>query len=533
MPIDPSIIGNLKPPTFDPLSMVGEFARTQGSLLNNKLIGQQVAGNQALGNIYAGATDPNTGVLDPRLAGQGIAGLTGDAASIAPQGTADIQAQRQAQIAQATAQAGLTTADLAAHAATYGKIVDMAGGLLGLTKPGPPDPITGKPTQTPVQLTAPMVAQTMTDNLVPIIGHNPTAMGQLTNFLTSLPQTDNPAADDSAIRQKIGAVYQGFGETQDAVNAHIATLKGAPAAVNLGGTTGIFQTSPLTGQTNQDTTLTNTLSPEAEAAPRQVVNPTTGQPGTAPTSSVVTPTGQARSNVPGLQIANGITPTGQIPGLGEAQTAVGQQSGVQYAGDLATSTATQNNIVILKKLSGLLEAPEGKTGPSTQTVNTMRNFLLANAPALLPQGITEAQIQSADQDQIKKYMVQSAAAAASQYGAGTNEKLAVAASGNPNPDMSNLANQDVTRMNLALARAQQGRLAAFQATGLPPAQYSTWASNWNRQVDPRAFMLDVLPAAERAKMLQSITTPAGKQAILQGKAAAEQAGLFQDSDIPR
>lgn len=229
-------------------------------------------------------------------------------------------------------------------------------------------------------------------------------------------------------------------------------------------------------------------------------------------------------------------PAGAPLGAEQAANTAGQGAASILNADRADANGAMQRISSLKHINDLLGTPEGKTGPGTQVINGWRNFLLAHAPAIAAMtngGIDEAKLRSATLDELKKYMSRYAGDAASQYGQGTNEKLAVAASGNANPDMSTLANRDVTRMNLALERARQARMAAWDASGQPPQNYGQFVSSWNRTVDPRAFMLDLLSPQERGKMLSTITSDADKKALLRGKKAAESAGLFAEKDIPR
>lgn len=312
-------------------------------------------------------------------------------------------------------------------------------------------------------------------------------------------------------------------------------MTGTPTLVAHGGGTSIEAVNPYQGTSAPMGEVPNTLSPGEESSLVDTVD-ASGQHKLIPKSAIVTPTGQPKPNVPGLTDQSGALTASLPPGGAEARAAQGQASGAQYASDLADSNLSGQRVATLNELDRLLQTPEGKTGPGTQVVNHWRNFLLGNLPELaqmVPGGLSEAQVQSATQDELKKYMSQLALAQSGAYGPSTNDKLAAAASGNANVDMSNLANQAVTRMNLALERAKQARIASFQQSGLPAEEYSGFAARWNRQVDPRGFMLDRLSKDERSKMLGSITTDADKKALLRAKSAAESAGLYQEGDIPR
>lgn len=282
--------------------------------------------------------------------------------------------------------------------------------------------------------------------------------------------------------------------------------------------------------------IAKTLTPESKAAPRNVTNQATGIAEQVPTSALVTDTGEPRPNVAGLTGPHGETQSSLAPGVGEAAVTAGQGAAALLNTDRADQAQSAQRLTVLKHVNDLLATPEGKTGPGTQVVNGWRSFLLANAPlvaSLSNGGVDEAKLRTATQDELKKYMVQVAGSAAAQYGPGTNEKLAVAASGNANPDLSTLANQDVTRMNIALERAKQARIAAWDASGQSPQGYGAFVSGWNRTHDPRAFMLDLLSKDERAKMLGGVASDADKRALLMGKKAAEDAGLYSEKDIPR
>lgn len=310
--------------------------------------------------------------------------------------------------------------------------------------------------------------------------------------------------------------------------AEVTALTGTPTPVETGGATKFESVNPFTNAVSPmggaGATVPNTLSPSEINTPAYTkIDPATGIP------EMVTK---------GAAAANPANPaaiqTGLPPGAAAGREAVGVASGNQYAADLAGQTENGINIAQMKEVDQLLQAPEGQTGPGTQAFNKWRDaaiaFLGPNAK-LIP-GLDANTLQAATQDELRKYMTRLAGVNGSPFGAGTDYRLAQAATGNANPDMSNLANRDVERMNLALSRAQQARLAAFQQTGLPPEQYSTWASNWSRQVDPRAFMLDLLSPAERQKMLAPITNKGDIAAMTRGVKAAESAGLFGRADIP-
>lgn len=308
---------------------------------------------------------------------------------------------------------------------------------------------------------------------------------------------------------------------------------GTPETQDVGGQQVTSLVNPATGTKEvmggNGAVLAKTLTPSETVSPAYTrFNPTTQTP------EIVTK-GAAFAQGEG---APGAKPIQAGPPLGAEQAAntAARGSAELLNTDRADQAQSAQRVAILKHVDDLLASPEGTTGPGTQVINGWRNFVLAHAPqlaAITNGGVNEAKIRSATQDEIKKYMIQIAGNAAAPYGPGTNEKLAFAVSGNPNPDLSTLGNRDVTRMNIALERAKQARMAAWDASGEPVQDYGRFVSKWNRTHDPRAFMLDLLSPKERLRMLHTITKDADKLALLQGKKAAEAAGLFSEADIPR
>lgn len=344
---------------------------------------------------------------------------------------------------------------------------------------------------------------------------------------------------------QLAATFAGGGEvngvSQDALAKESAialgpdavrAAYGSPETQDQGGQLVTSLVNPVTGEKTlmggNAAVLPKTLTPAEAVKPAYTeFNPTTQQP------EIVTMGAAAAAGAGGPGGAH--IPAGPPLGAEQAANTAAQGSANILNADLASQNGAMERINALRKVNDLLATPEGGTGPGTKITNAWRSFLLANAAwtTRFLGGVDQAKIQTATQDELHKYMTQIAGNAAAQYGQGTNEKLAVAASGNPNADISTLANRDVTRMMLALERAKQARMAEWEASGQPPQNYGQFIASWNRTHDPRAFMLDLLSPQERRKMLSDITSDADKRALLRGKSAAENAGLYADKDIPR
>lgn len=214
---------------------------------------------------------------------------------------------------------------------------------------------------------------------------------------------------------------------------------------------------------------------------------------------------------------------GQIPsqGVTPQQGSLNQASAAQFNTDTQQAGQLQANLVPLRTAYDLIKGGKVTLGPGSDAFNRTRSFVTATL------GLDQSKV--ASYDEVHKYLTQIANQRAAQFGPGTNEKLAVAAAGSPNVDMSNLGASTVLRMNIALARAQAAMPANYHGA---PEGYRDYASNYGRTVDPRAFMLDMLSAPERNKLLSSITSPSDKKAFLNGLQAAEAAGYYHRSELP-
>lgn len=251
----------------------------------------------------------------------------------------------------------------------------------------------------------------------------------------------------------------------------------------------------------------------AATAPYELVpgitDPNTGAP------LYRTKTDLAQGNVPSA---------GASPGQGNLNIA----SANQLAADRTASGQLQAALVPLRTAYDLVNKGGVQLGPGSETFNRMKSFVLST---LGPNVVNADQV--ANYDQVHKYLVQIANQRATQFGAGTNEKLAVAASGSPNVDMSNLGAAEVLRMNIALARADAAKSAAY-GNGAPEG-YGRFAADYGRSTDPRAFMLDLLSPAQRSTLYASVRkeTPSAQSAFARGVLAAEAAGYFHRGDLKR
>lgn len=207
--------------------------------------------------------------------------------------------------------------------------------------------------------------------------------------------------------------------------------------------------------------------------------------------------GRPQANAQGIAVG---LPAGEVEALTGAAT--GSSDALNELHQVVGGSGAR--VFQLKEaLDGLKNAP---TGPGTETTNRIKSFLLAQEPEFLKKfGITPDELQIADYDKANKYLTQYASGMASNLGQGTDAKLATALSGNASTHISNLAAQDVVKAAIGLERMQQAQAKEFDESGQSPSQYNKWQVQWNKEVDPRAFVLPDLSAEERAKLIKGLS----------------------------
>jgi hypothetical protein len=110
----------------------------------------------------------------------------------------------------------------------------------------------------------------------------------------------------------------------------------------------------------------------------------------------------------------------------------------------------------------------------------------------------------ASYDEANKYLTQYAQQKAASFGHGTDSQLAAAIAGNGNTHISNLAAQDVVKVNLGLERMEQARMKAWESAGLQPSQYGQWKSQFGSTMDPRVFVADQMEPTKVQAMVKSM-----------------------------
>lgn len=475
MATDPTIsLGVKAPEALDVVGMASKYGALANTLNQNRLF----QAKQAVGAAVQQATNPMTGQVDWDAAKKLIAQSPAAAMGAPEFATQALEGQGK-EIANATAKTGLANTQVQALAAAVGTLKDdatpgdVAGRLAFLQKSG--------------QISPDLANETA----------------------GSLPD------DPEALKTWIHEMRLRSLSPEGALTARF----GAPTAINTGGQTQVEAISPSEGTADPLLTLKNTLSP-SELASRQpaYVPGGPGQPGhmaSVAQSDLVNPDGTPKTPGQALQTAPalGEEPAASTAGAGSANMLTSLRS------DVAGSAARTYQLG--QALHGL---ETSNTGPGTQETNNIRSFLLAQAPGLLKAaGLDQKAIEETKSyDEANKYLT---AYVTGQAGAmGSDTKLATALSGNASTHISNLAAKDVVRAAIGLERVKQAQVQAFDNSGLSPDQFGAFTSKWNTTTDPRAYIVDMMPAAQRKAMIDKMN-PTEKALFFNSLRAGVSAGI--------
>lgn len=477
MPIDPSIALNANAPKpLNPLQDALQVAQFRYLNANGLAQQQAVNANRATSAAYQQATDPTTGQVDNNKL-VGILSQNPDAAYNLPQVMAGIQNLKQAQQTYQRGAVGLDTDQLENAKNHLNWAYQTAGA------------VANNPNAT-------------TDDVFGALSKS-VASGQITPQIASQAIADMPGKDAPK------------GALQAWAANHVAQAAGAAqqlgislpktGSVNTGGGTTFYNQSPVSGQVTPTAVVQNTVSPETAAQMVDVIGPD-GTRTKVPMASVMQQTG-----VGGLlptqaqpQSGTGDGANGRYQGSGSFQTApaAGTVDATQKAnaagGDMLTADRQSNaqsgaRVNMLQNAQTALQ--NATTGGGADKIQAARSLLVTLGAA--PQA-TADKVQSFDE--ANKYLTQYAQQKASGFGNGTDAQLSAAISGNGNTHISNLAAQDVVKVNLGLERMEQARMQAWEQSGLPAAQYPQWKSKWGSSMDPRVFIADQMDPAKVASM---------------------------------
>jgi hypothetical protein len=475
MPIDPNIALNASAPQpTNPLQQALQIAQFRAYNANGQAAQQQLDANNASSAAFKAATNPLTGETDYNKFRSIMA--QGAGAYNLPQINKSIIDQQQAQQTLDRGAVGLSNDQLDSAQKHLSWAYQSAAA------------IANNPNAKPTDVTA-AVGRAIES-------------GQITPQIAAQALADMPGADapKGALQQwAANHVAQASGAAQQ-----LGIMLPKTGAVSTGGGTTLYNQSPVTGQVTPTTVFQNTVSPETAAQMVDVIN-ADGSHSKVPAASVMQQTGVGGLLPPQAQPqggtgsgGNGRYPAGAFQTAPAAGTVEAQQKANAAGGDMLVADQQSNaqsgtRVNMLQNASTALA--NAQTGTGADKLNAVRGVIATlGGPA----------DKVASYDEANKYLTQYAQTKAASFGHGTDSQLAAALAGNGNTKISNLAAQDVVKVNLGLERMEQARMKAWESAGLQPSQYGQWKSQWGSQVDPRVFVADQMDPSKVQGMVKGM-----------------------------
>jgi hypothetical protein len=488
MPVDTSIYNTTPPQPINPLAVAGQVAGFQNAQNQNRLFQQEFAANKAYGDIIQQSTDPATGQTDFNRA-NALAAQNPATAFRAPEFAAQAIQRQQAQTA-------LDTAKLDQATKHFGIINNMFGALAAKPNLSRADFIDAAGDLVRQGVSTPQIA---------------------VNELSQIP-----ANATTEQLQQIAKMHQL--RAMDAA-AQAQAMYGTISGVGTGDATHFVRSSPFTGQVQDLGSIQNKLSPGENAA--RIPTFVGGQPGTAPQSSLVDPTGRALEGQPVAPGASGLgtgrypaqptpAPSGGSPVGGPAGfVPSGPKLGAGPAADV-TAAASANQGVNLqqtadsvpqrKALLGNLESALDSfaSGPGADWSKVGKAF----TNRMSPFGNVFDAKSIASQEEFAKQATQ---LAQSQFqalgGTGTDAKLDSAMHTSPNDALTPMGNKGIINMlkgNEDAIAVKNREWQQYLQNGNSPQDYGQFSVEFNKHFDPRVFQSVYMTDKERQDLLKGI-----------------------------
>lgn len=489
-PVDTSIYQNAAPAPVNPLATMGQVSQLVGSMNQNKLFMQEFAGRQAMGEAITAATNPITGETDWDKF-MGILSQDPRGARMLPEASA-------AQVARQKSELEIRTSAQALAQKEYFAANGALGALASLKAPTPADAYLAIADLYKSQAISGNAAAQWLDAI-------PADPGQLTEFLK---------------QAQLRALAP-------------AERKPATTVVGAGGTQELVQTGP-TGDITRVGSIPVTMSPSEAAEPVEIFDTGTNQRRKIPKSLFARQTMAAGAPPAGGGAVPGAAPAvAGGPGVA-AGPALGAEAAATEAGQAAAKAMNEMYAEVGgsgARMYNLQKALEviGKTatGPGTESRQYIQSLLLA-----LP-GVRSIDIEPLNAlkddvkyfDEARKLLERNAQDQMAKMGAGTEAKLASAVTSNASVKMSQLAAKDVIRMDIGLLRYRQAQAMAWESSASRPEEFNGWAATWNRTVDPRAFLWDMMTEPEKKAQLKAMPAKE-KNRLLQTIQWAQTNGIY-------
>jgi hypothetical protein len=252
------------------------------------------------------------------------------------------------------------------------------------------------------------------------------------------------------------------------------------------------------------------MTPAQQGEMVEVVDPTTGDKRYVSKAEA--------QQYPGLQTQLSGDQQKSIESFGRSKEYTGQFS--QRA--LPLQEAVRNIDALVTKYG------QGVFGPGAERRKEWEGFLQTLSPGAAKKiGIDPQDLEYFAKT--KKYLTQAMSNRNVQLGGHSDQQLATTISGFPNVEVTDLALPDLAKTALAAQRAEQAQMLEGQRSGGP--KYTESLSKWPQRNDVRAFALDLMPQAQRDKLIASLT-PDEKKRFNNSLRSAYDAGVIDRSGAP-
>lgn len=347
------------------------------------------------------------------------------------------------------------------------------------------------------------------DGMSQYVDQNPAAARLVLTSLKHMPKTDDPAALRDWLQIGRNGVLKPSEQGNDT------------NFVNTGGQTEAVSSNKFgIGAPKVVGTMNNTLSPAEAAGMVEVTNPD-GSVSLVPKAQAMQQSGlgvllppqmRAQSNPQpnpqagpqpgGMGTQNGRYPGGGIQikppsGVVDANQRANAAGGDLLVADQKSNAESNTRINMLQNAATALS--QADSGQNADKLQAMRGTLVTLGLATPDQA---AKVEK--YDEAAKYLTQYAQQKAASFGHGTDAQLSAAMTGNGSTHISNLAAQDVVKVNMALERMDQARMKAWESANLPASQYAKWKSQFGSTMDPRVFVADQLDPAKVQAMVRGM-----------------------------
>lgn len=468
--IDPSIPLGIQPQKTGLEAMQAPIQTAQG-LLALRQNTMRLNANQAISDAYAQSVNPDGSVDFNKL--QSLASQNG-AGAFLPEFMGQIANQRNSQLQYDTGKLEL--------AMKQQSDIRNRIGSLAL------DPNLGKGDMSQAIVT--QISEAAQNGTLP--------MDQAIREIKSIPS--DPGAQAGWVRQHLMNSLTG--------EAKIRALMPQVQTIDTGGQVNIVPLNPMTGAPQgQVTTLAKSLTPGEATQEVQGVTPEgtpyavtkqqwlngAGAPGASGGYTGRFDQSGSSGGMPAGAMQKGLSPGQQSALVAQAGTS---NTAAQTLHDAASDAPMRINLLNQARdaLSGI------QTGPGTDWRNQAKSFFNALAPDTAKAIGFTGDVK--DYDEFKKILTNYASSVSGSIGSGTDARLNAAVTGNANPGISKMANEDILAKTIAAEKMRAAQDYAFQNSGLTSDKFNQWQSQWNKNVNPDAFVFTSMSPSQQQAFIK-------------------------------